>query len=197
MEGLILIAVIWFFISSLKKGKKSAGSGKWREWVPKPNPAARPFDPQRPAIPQKWSEILTMLTDEQSNTQPQQAPGEEGAFTKFPERSGSLTGPTMLEDAPAMMGDEGASTEYSERSGSLTGPAMLKGAPTMMGDEGADYEGRDLPDERSAAALALSKSEKPGEAPARAARLGPAALREAVVWSEILAKPKALRRAVR
>lgn len=176
MEGLILIAVIWFVISSLKKGvKKSAGSGNPRagEWAQRPNPAMprRPLTPERSAIPQGWSEILTMLSDEPSNQALQEMPSEEGVFS-----------------------------EYSERSGSLTEHTMLKGAPTMMGDESVDYEGRGLPDERPAFTLSVT----PGPvaltkmpAPESAARLSPAALREAVVWSEILGKPKALRRAVR
>jgi len=204
MEGLILIAVIWFIVSSLKKGvKKSTGSGNPRagEWAQRPNPVApkRPLTPERPAIPQGWSEILTMLTEEPSSTEPQ-IPGEEGVHTENSERSGSLTEHTILEGAPTMLGEEGVFTEYSERSGSLTEHTILEGAPTMMGDESVDYEGRDLPDERPA--FTLSVTPGPVEptkmpAPARAARLSPTALREAVVWSEILGKPKALRRAVR
>lgn len=176
MEGLIIIAVIWFVISTLTKGaKKAAGSGNRRtgEWTARPNPAARPrtAGPVRPAAPPEWSDIMTMLTGEQSKPAPQEMPSEEGV-----------------------------STDYAGNFESLSGATLLEGAPTMMGDEALDYEGRDLPGERPAEAwAALPSSEEPAQAPARAfsLRRSPSAMREAVVWAEILAKPKALRRAVR
>ncbi len=176
MEGLIIIAVIWFVINTFTKGvKKAAGSGNRRtgEWTARPNPAARPRPaaPMRPVAPPEWSDIMTMLTGEQSKPAPQEMPSEEGVST-----------------------DSYGSFE------SVSGATLLEGAPTMMGDEGLDYEGRDLPDERAAGALAaLPRSEEPTEAPAPAftVRRGSSAMREAVVWAEILAKPKALRRAVR
>ncbi len=176
MEGLIIIAVIWFVISTFTKGvKKAAGSGNRRtgEWTARPNPAARPrpAEPVRPAAPPEWSDIMTMFTGEQSKPAPQE-----------------------------MSSDEGVSTDSYGSFESVTGATLLEDAPTIMGNERLIYEGRDLPAERPAGALAANRrSEEPTQtpAPAFAVPRHPSAMREAVVWAEILEKPKALRRAVR
>ena len=65
-----------------------------------------------------------------------------------------------------------------------------------MDESGPDYEGTSLPGESSADVVAmLPKSEQsvPVIRPALSARRSAAALRDAVVWAEILDRPKALR----
>ena len=198
MEGLIVIAVIWFVISTFAKAAKQAnksGSGNRRAGSPYSTPPASPPTPRtvtRPPLAPvarpgstgapDWSEIMTML----SGTQPQKAAPQaqdqdmEGVSTESTGPSGSLSGSSMMEGSKFIM----------------------DGSQPMMDESGPDYEGQTLPGELSADAVAMLPSAPESIAPPmRSAfltkRFDPAAMRDAVIWSEILAKPKSLRRVAR
>ena len=101
--------------------------------------------------------------------------------------SGSLSGSSMMEGSASMM--EGSKF-------------IMDGSQPMMDESGPDYEGQTLPGELSADAVAMLPNAPESIAPPmRSAfltkRFDPAAMRDAVIWSEILAKPKSLRRVAR
>ncbi len=177
MEGLFIVFIIWLAFSALTKGaKRAAGNNKGqnpRDGAARPNPAAPPRMPARPLTPAArpgegpagWSEIMTMLSGRENPS---------GASQPM----------------------EGVSTEGTGSPGSLTGPSLMEGSPLMMDESGPDYEGASLPGESSADVVAmLPKSEQsvPVIRPALSAGRSAAALRDAVVWAEILDRPKALR----
>jgi hypothetical protein len=78
------------------------------------------------------------------------------------------------------------------------GPGMLGGKYPMVDLSQPSYEGKSLPGEAPARS---PQPEIPVAPPlrttARPRRYDPAAMRDAVVWAEILAKPKSLRRVAR
>ncbi len=190
MEGLIVvIAIGWFIFSLIGKGLRAANqSGQQSRPDQAPPGGARPRPPSPPLTPtarpfgdtaSDWGDIMTMLGGAPAQTrQPAYSEGESEAMGP----SGSLTGPSMMEGSPSMM----------------TGPGMMEGSSPMMDASQPDYEGKSLPGEMSARA---PQPEIPVAPPLRTAtrprRYDPAAMRDAVVWAEILAKPKSLRRVAR
>ena len=164
MEGIIAIVILLFVVNLLGKGLKAANqSGPQRR-----TPAGPPLTPV--ARTPGWAEVMTML-----NGQPAQS--AEGGST-----SGSITGPPMMEGSGMMEGSR----------------SMMEGSQPMMDESGPDYEGQTLPGEPSADAVAvLPKTETAVSPPMQNAfrpkKFDPDAMRDAVVWAEILAKPKALR----
>ena len=197
MEGIIAIAVIWFVINILTKGMKATNqSGRNQRSgqstsAPPGGMAARPRPPLTPTVrpgstgAPDWSDIMTMLSGAQPQSTNEQE-DMEGVSTESGGSSGSLTGPSMMEGASSM----------------FEGPRMMDGSQPMMDAIQPDYEGATLPGELSADAVAmLPKSEETVSPPLRSAfqpkRYDPAAMRDAVVWAEILAKPKSLRRVAR
>ncbi len=175
MEGLFILFVVGLVFRALTKSAKRAGGGA--RPVPPPRPAVPPLTPAaRPGDGQAgWQEIMTMLSG-----QPQAEREEaEGVSTESTGPSGSLTGPSMMD-----------------------GTGMMEGSAPMMDESAPDYEGASLPGELSSDAVAvLPESDEPAAPahPAFAVRRDYTALREAVVWAEILGRPKARRvwRAVR
>ena len=177
MEGIIAIVILLFVVNLLGKGLKAANqSGPQRR-----TPAGPPLTPV--ARTPGWAEVMTML-----NGQPAQS--AEGGST-----SGSITGPPMMEGSGMMEG----SRSMMEGSGMMEGSrSMMEGSQPMMDESGPDYEGQTLPGEPSADAVAvLPKTETAVSPPMQNAfrpkKFDPDAMRDAVVWAEILAKPKALR----
>ena len=182
MDAIIVIAIIWFVVNLLVKGAKSASqSGQRNRPGQAPPGGAQPRPPYRPPLTPTarpfgtgapdWGDIMTMLG---GGTETQAPPAGEGMSTEAAGPSGSLTGPDMMEGSPSM----------------LEGPDMMEGSVPMMDANQPYYEG--TPPGKAAAEEA--RPEMP-EAPLR--RHDPAAMRNAVVWAEILAKPKALRRVAR
>lgn len=198
MDGIIIIAVIWLIISALTKGlKNAAGSGSKSRSQPPAPPGGAPARPRtgagRPLTPvarpgsgmPDWPEIMTMLGSAPASQQ-NDARDMEGVSTEAQAPSGSLTGPNMMEGSPGMM--EGS-------------PGMMEGSADMMAGSPPDYEGATMPGELSADAVASLPSSNETAPPLRAIipvkRFNSAAMRDAVIWSEILARPKALRRVAR
>lgn len=189
MEGLfVVIAIGWVIFNLIGKGLKAANQSQKRpdqsppqgarpRTYPPLTPTARPGGNGVPA----WDDIMTMLGGG-TTPPPQQAIDMEGESTEALGPSGSLIGPSMMEGSPSM----------------LEGPGMMEGSAPMMGANQSGYEGRPLPGD---APVAAPTPEIPVAPPlksaARPKRYDPAAMRDAVVWAEILAKPKSLRRVAR
>lgn len=193
MEGIIVIAVVLFVFRILFRGMMAASQSGPKKWPGEAQPGGQPRPPYRPPLTPAarpgegaapdWSDIMTMLGG--ADTQSRQPTGMEGESTEALSPSGSLTAPSMME------GDPSAPEGYGMMDGSL--PRMEAGQP--------GYEGAASPGASATAATAPMPVPETPAVPLRpAARPGrhdPAALRGAVVWAEILAKPKALRRVVR
>mgnify|MGYP001163282054 CR=1 FL=1 len=177
MEGIIAVVILLFVVNLLGKGLKAANqSGPQRRPPAGPplTPVARPGSARTP----DWAEVMTML-----NGQPAQQSAAGGST------SGSITGSSMMDGSQSMM--EGSGMMEGSRS-------MMEGSQPMMDEGGPDYEGQTLPGEPSADAVAmLPKTETaispPMQNAFRPKKFDPDAMRDAVVWAEILAKPKALR----
>ena len=188
MEGIIVIAIIWFVISVIGKGLKAANQSQKRPGQSPPQ-GARPRPPYPPLTPTArpggngapaWDDIMTMLGG--GTTPPPQTSDMEGESTEALGPSGSMTGPSMMEGSPSM----------------LEGPGMMEGSAPMMGANQPGYEGRPLPGDAPVTAPMLEIPVAPPlRSAARPKRYDPAAMRDAVVWAEILAKPKSLRRVAR
>lgn len=191
MEGLIVvIAIGWFIFSLIGKGLRAANqSGQQNRPDQAPPGGARPRPPSPPLTPtarpfgdtaSDWGDIMTMLGGgaPAQTRQPVYSEGESEAMAP----SGSLTGPSMMEGSPSM----------------FEGSDLLDGKYPKVDLRQPSYEGTSLPGE---APVRAPQPEIPVAPPLRAAartrRYDPAAMRDAVVWAEILAKPKSLRRVAR
>lgn len=192
MEGLIIvIAIGWFIFSLIGKGLRAANqSGQQNKPGQTPPDDAQPRPPYRPPLTPTarpgqtgapdWGDIMTMLGGgaPAQTRQPVYSEGESEAMGP----SGSLTGPSMMEGSPSM----------------FEGSGMLDGKYPMVDLSQPDYEGKSLPGK---APVPAPRPDIPVAPPlrlvARPRRYDPAAMRDAVVWAEILAKPKSLRRVAR
>lgn len=132
-----------------------------------------------------------MLSGEQAaRPAPRQEPVMEGVGTEAQPPSGSITGRSLLDNG--IPGSEG-----------MAGPTMMEGSPlmiegaAMMDGSGPDYEGAALPGEPSYGAPKAPDVAPPMPDAATRRRFDPGAMRSAVVWAEILGKPKSLRRVAR
>lgn len=203
MDVVIVIVIIWIVLSSIVKGIKNAvGSNpqnrnrtpyapqRTQPNRPRPIPPLTPTARPGTGVPD-MRDLMTMLGGASGNARPQ--PDMEGVSTESNGPSGSLTGPSMMEGSPNMI--DGPGMMDGSRS-------MMDGSQPMIDATQSDYEGATLPGELSADAVAvLPRSEDPASAPLPPAfqpkRYDPAAMRDAVVWAEILKKPKAMRRVAR
>jgi hypothetical protein len=177
MDGIIAIVILLVIVNLLGKGLKAATQSGQQNRRGQPSSPQRTASGRPPLTPvarpgstgaPDWSEIMMMLNGQQA--QKTQSQPVEGSA------AGSMTGPSMMEGTPGMM----------------------DGSQPMMDESGPDYEGQTLPGEASADAVAvLPKSEAsispPMQNAFRPKKYDSAAMRDAVVWAEILAKPKALR----
>jgi hypothetical protein len=182
MEGIVVIAIIWFVIGRFIKGMKSAappgskgphgrppgGAGHDRAAAGPAGERGR-AESARPGQASDWGHWVMMAG--QPPLPPRETP---------PEAEPDMAGAPAA--APALEGyiPEGMS-------------AWAASGAQPVGGEGASLPGE------SGQMAAGRRREPHGEAePARTpmvrARPGPAALRDAVVWAEILGRPKALKR---
>jgi hypothetical protein len=191
MEGLIfVIAIGWFVFSLISRGLRAANqSGQKDRPGQAPPQGARPRPPYPPLTPTAqpgqtgapdWGDIMTMLGGAPTQTRP--PVDMEGESTESSGPSGSMTSPSMMEGSPSM----------------FEGPGMMDGKYPVVDLSQPSYEGASLPGKAPAPAPQPEISVAPPLRPAaRPGRYDPAALRSAVVWAEILAKPKSLRRVAR
>jgi len=182
MEALfVVISIGWVVFSLISRGLRAANqSGQRNRPGQAPPQGARPRPPYRPPLTPTvrpgetgapdWADIMTMLGGG-AQTQAQQPTAEEGVSTESSFPSGSLTSPSMMEGSPSM----------------LEGPGMMDGGVPMMDEDRPGYEGAPAPGAETPTAPPLRPDAQPR-------RYDPAAMRSAVVWAEILAKPKSLRR---
>jgi hypothetical protein len=114
--------------------------------------------------------------------QTREAPDMEGVSTESTGPDGSLTGPSIMEGSPSMMAGRG----------------MMEGSAPMMDTSQPDYEGASLPGEAPVTSPRRDTAiAPPMRLATRSKKYDSAAMRDAVVWAEILAKPKSLRRVAR
>jgi hypothetical protein len=188
MDAIIVIAIIWFVISTLAKGMKAVNqSGQKNRPGQAPPQGARPRPPYPPLTPTMrpgqtgapdWGDIMTMLGGG-AETQTRQPADMEGMSTEATDAN--MTGPSMMEGSPSM----------------LEGPGMMDGSAPMLDASQPDYEGASLPGETPAPPRPEIPVAPPLRPVARSRKRDPAAMRDAVIWAEILAKPKSLRRVAR
>ena len=171
MSTIIVIIILWAVFSAIMKGvKNAAGSNPQnRGGAPNTPPYTRPSPPLTPTARPGTG-----------------APDLGDLMTML---GGGQTRPPQDEDM------EGVSTEYTTITGSLSGASMID-------ESQPDYEGKTLPGELSSNMVAMHPRMGISATPMARPTLAPkqfssAAMRDAVVWAEILAKPKSMRRVAR